>query len=222
MQNDTPDPSTEPSASAGAAGSGAQRARHSLAEDVFAIAIGTALVTFGVFLYQQASLVLGGLAGVALILNYMTPFEFGTLFFVINLPFYLFGIGTLGWRYILRTFCAVTAMSVISRYLPLGVDISGVHPLVASTMGGAMIGLGLLALFRHGAGLGGVNILVAFLQERFGLRAGYVQLGIDIMILAAGSLVVSPAQLAWSVAGAVIFNMILGVNHKPGRYMAFS
>jgi len=28
--------------------------------------------------------------------------------------------------------------------------------------------------------------------------------------------------LLWSMAGAVIFNMILGVNHKPGRYMAFS
>ena len=201
---------------------GPQRTRHSLAEDIFAITIGTALVSFGVFLYQQTSLVLGGLAGVSLILNYLTGFEFGAIFFAINLPFYLFGIGSLGWRYILRTFVAVAMMSLMVRYLPLGVDISGVHPLVASTMGGAMIGLGLLALFRHGAGLGGVNILVAFLQERFGLRAGYVQLGIDILILAAGSFVVSPAQLAWSVAGAVIFNMILGVNHKPGRYMAFS
>jgi len=82
--------------------------------------------------------------------------------------------------------------------------------------------LGLLALFRHGAGLGGVNILVAFLQERFGLRAGYVQLGIDLLILASGAFVVSLGQLAWSVGGAVVFNMILGINHKPGRYMAFS
>ena len=201
---------------------GFRKSRHSLAEDVFAIAIGTALVSFGVFLYQQSSLVLGGLAGVSLILDYLTPFGFGVIFFAINLPFYLFGVGRLGWGYIIRTFAAVTAMSLMVRFLPQGIDISGVHPLVASTMGGAMIGLGLLALFRHGAGLGGVNILVAFLQERFGLRAGYVQLGIDLLILASGAFVVSPVQLAWSVAGAVVFNMILGINHKPGRYMAFS
>lgn len=184
--------------------------------------IGTALVSFGVFLYQQASLVLGGLAGISLIIDYLTPFGFGAIFFVINLPFYLFGVGTLGWRYIIRTFIAVTAMSAMVRYLPLGMDVSHVHPLVASTMGGAMIGFGLLALFRHGAGLGGINILVTFLQERFGLRAGYIQLATDLVILAAGGFVVSPAQLAWSVAGALVFNLILGVNHKPGRYMAFS
>lgn len=222
MQKDSTAENDRPQPTGDAAGVGPQRSRHSLAEDIFAILIGTALVSFGVFLYQQAGLVLGGLAGVALILNYLTPFEFGAIFFAINLPFYLFGIGSLGWRYILRTFCAVTAMSFITRLLPAGVDISFVHPLVASMMGGAMIGLGLLALFRHGAGLGGVNILVAFLQERFGLRAGYVQLGIDLLILASGAFVVSPVQLAWSVAGAVVFNMILGINHKPGRYMAFS
>ena len=222
MQQDAPTEYDRPPTTGDAAGIGPQRSRHSIPEDIFAILIGTALVSFGVFLYQQAGLVLGGLAGVALILNYLTPFEFGAIFFAINLPFYLFGIGSLGWRYILRTFCAVTAMSVITRLLPGGVDISFVHPLVASMMGGAMIGLGLLALFRHGAGLGGVNILVAFLQERFGLRAGYVQLGIDLLILASGAFVVSPGQLAWSVAGAVVFNMILGINHKPGRYMAFS
>ena len=121
---------------------GFQKSRHSLAEDVFAIAIGTALVSFGVFLYQQSSLVLGGLAGVSLILDYLTPFGFGIIFFAINLPFYLFGVGRLGWGYIIRTFAAVTAMSLMVRFLPLGIDISGVHPLVASTMGGAMIGLG--------------------------------------------------------------------------------
>lgn len=208
-----PDPTT---------GAGSTRSRHSIAEDVFAIVIGTALVSFGVFLYQQASLVLGGLAGVALILDYLTPFGFGVLFFLINLPFYLFGVGSLGWRYIIRTFAAVASMSAMVRLLPAGIDVSFVHPLVASMMGGAMIGFGLLALFRHGAGLGGVNILVAFLQERFKLRAGYVQLGVDLVILCAGAFVVSLEQLAWSVAGALVFNMILGVNHKPGRYMAFS
>ncbi|QKV18583.1 YitT family protein [Oricola thermophila] len=217
-----PEATPEPTAERDLKGIDPTRSRHSLAEDIFALVVGTSLVAFGVFLYQQASLVLGGLAGVALILDYLTPFDFGAIFFAINLPFYLFGIGSLGWRYILRTFAAVTLMSAMIRLLPSGISIVEIHPLVASIAGGAMIGLGLLALFRHGAGLGGVNILVAFLQERLGLRAGYVQLGIDLMILAAGALVVSPTELAWSVAGAVVFNMILGVNHKPGRYMAFS
>lgn len=196
--------------------------KHSLAEDVFAIAIGVTLVSFGVFLYREASLVMGGVAGISLIVDYATPLGFGVAFFAINLPFYLFGIGNLGWPYIVRTFCAVAFMSVLVRLLPEVVTIEAIHPLAASLGGGTMIGLGLLALFRHGAGLGGVNIMVTWLQARFNMRAGYVQLGIDLCILAAGAFVIPPERLVWSVIGAMLFNMILGVNHKPGRYMAFS
>lgn len=196
--------------------------RHTLIEDAFAISIGVGLVSFGVFLFQQAELVIGGVAGMALVVSYATGLDFGLLFFLINLPFYLFAVGGMGWRFIIKTFAAVAMMSVIVKLLPLGIDVSMIHPLLASLMGGIMIGLGLLALFRHGAGLGGINILVFWLQTTRGLRAGYVQLGIDACILAGALFVIGPIQVAWSLLGAVIFNMILGVNHKPGRYMGVS
>lgn len=196
--------------------------RHTLIEDAFAISIGVGLVSFGVFLFQQAELVIGGVAGMALVVSYATGLDFGLLFFVINLPFYLFAVGGMGWRFIAKTFAAVALMSVIVKLLPLGIDVSMIHPALASMMGGIMIGLGLLALFRHGAGLGGINILVFWLQTTRGWRAGYVQLGIDACILASALLVIGPVQVAWSLLGAVIFNMILGVNHKPGRYMGVS
>lgn len=196
--------------------------RHTLIEDTFAISIGVGLVSFGVFLFQQAELVIGGVAGMALVVSYATGIDFGILFFVINLPFYLFAVSGMGWRFIAKTFAAVALMSVIVKLLPLGIDVSMIHPALASLMGGIMIGLGLLALFRHGAGLGGINILVFWLQTTRGWRAGYVQLCIDACILATALLVIGPIQAAWSLLGAVIFNMILGVNHKPGRYMGVS
>ena len=87
MQKDNAAENKKPHETGTRADFGSQRSRHSLAEDIFAILVGVALVSFGVFLYQQAGLVLGGLAGVALILNYLTPFEFGAIFFAINLPF---------------------------------------------------------------------------------------------------------------------------------------
>lgn len=196
--------------------------RHSLIEDVFAIAVGVCLVSFGVVLFQNAQLVIGGVAGMALTASYATGIDFGVLFFTINLPFYLFGVGSMGWRFVIKTFCAVATMSIAVRLIPLGVDVTVIEPGAAALLGGAMIGLGLLALFRHGAGLGGVNILVYWLQQNRGMRAGYVQLAIDAAILLAAAFFITPVQLAWSVAGAVLFNMILGVNHKPGRYMGAS
>lgn len=199
-----------------------QESKHTLTEDIFAIGVGIILVSFGVLLFQQASLVLGGVAGVALVASYYTGTEFGLLFFLINLPFYFFGIGTLGFRYIARTFCAVLGLSLLVPLLPLYIDIGAVHPALAAICGGTMIGFGMLALFRHGAGLGGFNIFVNWLQTTKGLRAGYIQLGMDILVLLTAALVVSPSQVVWSVVGAAVFNLILGVNHKPGRYMGAS
>ncbi|MEO0544866.1 MAG: YitT family protein [Pseudomonadota bacterium] len=196
--------------------------QHTLAEDVFAISVGVVLTSFGVFLFQQAELVIGGVAGIALVTSYATGIDFSILFFAINLPFYIFGIGGLGLRFIVKTFCAVALMSVLVRVLPAYVFLETIHPLAAAIGGGTMIGLGLLALFRHGAGLGGINILVYWLQAKRNIRAGYTQLAIDACILVAAFFVVGPVAAAWSVVGAVLFNMILGVNHKPGRYMGAS
>lgn len=74
-------------------------------------------------------------------------------------------------------------------------------------------------LFRHHTGLGGINILVIFLQETWGIRAGYFQLAVDLAILGAAFFVLTPEYLLLSILGATVVNMIIGINHKPGRYL---
>jgi len=95
-----------------------------------------------------------------------------------------------------------------------------VHPLFAALGGGLLIGAGFLILFRHHASLGGLNVLVLWLQERWGWRAGKVQMAIDVSILLVSAPWVDAQQLALSVLGAVALNFALAINHKPGRYMA--
>ena len=64
------------------------------------------------------------------------------------------------------------------------------------------------------------NVLVLYLQERFGWRAGWVQLGLDAAILLSSLVVVAPSIVALSLLGALALNLTLAVNHRPGRYMA--
>jgi uncharacterized membrane-anchored protein YitT (DUF2179 family) len=84
-----------------------------------------------------------------------------------------------------------------------------------------LVGAGFLILFRHRARLGGLNVLVLWLQQRTGWRAGYVQLGFDIAILLASTPWVDAQRLALSIVGAAAMNLALAVNHRPGRYIAF-
>jgi uncharacterized membrane-anchored protein YitT (DUF2179 family) len=42
----------------------------------------------------------------------------------------------------------------------------------------------------------------------------------DCAIVLAAMAVVDWTQILWSVLGAVVLNMTLAINHRPGRYMA--
>lgn len=196
--------------------------RHTWYEDIFAILIGTSLVSLGLALYTPVTLITGSTAGLALLLHYGTGVGFGVLFFVINLPFYVLAVLRMGWPFALKTFASVLLVSYFSATLPQWLDISSVEPLYAACIGGGLIGLGILSLFRHKASVGGINILALYLQENFGVRAGYVQLGIDMLILVAAFFVLPWDRVLYSLLGALVMNLIIGMNHRPGRYVGFS
>jgi uncharacterized membrane-anchored protein YitT (DUF2179 family) len=196
--------------------------RHRLYEDVMAMLLGTLLVSIGIVLYTKAVLVTSGAAGLALLLQAATGVNFGLLFFAINLPFYWLAIRRMGWRFAARTFVAVGMVSGLTWATPGWIRIDAVDPLYAALAGGSVMGLGLLALFRHRTGLGGINILAFYLQETRGIRAGWFQLGVDMAILAGALLLLPWDKVLVSLAGAAVLNLILAINHKPGRYMGVS
>lgn len=196
--------------------------RHALYEDALAILMATLFVAFGVAIYAKAILVTGGTAGLALLLQYATGAGFWLIFSLINLPFYALATIRMGWRFALRTFVAVSLVAAFTALVPRWVSFAHLDPVFATVIGGGLMGTGLLMLFRHRTALGGINILAMFIQEKWGLRAGYVQLGIDLAILAGALFLLKPENLLLSVLGAVVVNMILAINHRPGRYLGMS
>ncbi|MBB6254119.1 YitT family protein [Nitrospirillum iridis] len=195
---------------------------HQSYENLAALCVGTLFVSLGTTLYAKATLLVGSIAGLALLLHYVTGTGFWLLFFALNLPFYVLAWRRMGWRFTARTFVAVCLVSIETRLTPGWVDFAVLNPVYAALAGGGLIGTGLLILFRHRIGLGGINILALYLQERFGVRAGYVQLGLDAVILTSACFVLSPQHLALSVIGAIIANMILAMNHRADRYLGLT
>ncbi|MFC7065219.1 YitT family protein [Brucella rhizosphaerae] len=196
--------------------------RHHLYEDAVAMLIGTSFIALGITLYSHATLMTGSTAGIALLIQYATGIGFGLLYFLINLPFYYFAAKRMGWPFTIRTFIAVALMSFFAKVIPLCVDFSSINPLFAALMGGSLMGMGVLALFRHRSGVGGVNILALYVQDAYGIRAGWFQLGLDILIMF-GSLFFIPLEnMLLSLVGAIAMNVIIAINHKPGRYLGIS
>ena len=195
-----------------------QKNFHSIPEDLFAIITAGVFIALGVYLLKFAGFLTGGTAGIALILEQLLPFSFGQIFFAINLPFYYLAWTRMGARFTVNTFVSVLLVSAMTDLLPYLIVLQQLNPFFAAIAGGGLIGIGILISFRHVSSVGGLGVLAKYLQDRFGLSAGNFQMGLDVAIVIVGFFMVSPLTLCFSVLAAIVLNLIISVNHKPGRY----
>ena len=155
-----------------------------------------------------------------MLIAYATGWGFGPVFFAVNLPFYWLAWRRMGAAFTFKTFVAVALASLLMEAVPLWLGLAVLNPWFAAVAGGLLVGAGLIILFRHHASLGGVNVLVIWLQETRGWRAGIVQALIDAAILAASLAWVGWDKLVLSLVGMLAMNAALAINHRPGRYAA--
>jgi uncharacterized membrane-anchored protein YitT (DUF2179 family) len=203
--------------------SGAPRAgSHTHVEDALALLVGTLFVSFGIALFKNAGLLTGSTAGIAFLVHYALGWPFGAVFFAINVPFYYFALVRMGWRFTARSFCAVALVSVFSELHRAFIDLGAADPFYTGLFGGLLMGVGFIVLFRHQASLGGINVLSLYLQDKYGVRAGKLQMGVDVCILVASIVVVSPKALLASLVGVVAVNAVIWMNHRRDRYVGWS
>lgn len=195
------------------------RLSHSWLDDGHALLAGSLFVALGLTMFAHAGLLTGGVAGIAFLVSYATGWSLALCFFVFSLPFFWLSWRRLGTAFTLKSLVAVTLVSLFTALAPQVVRFELLNAWVASVLGGFLIGFGLLALLRHQASVGGVNIVAQWLQQTHGVRAGHVQMAVDVLVVLAALAVVPPERVLQSVLGAVAVGAILTLNHRPGRYL---
>ena len=188
-------------------------------EDLQGLFISTIQCALGIHLLRAAGLVTGGTAGLALLLSYWGGWGFGPVFFIVNLPFYIFAYFKRGPVFTLKSFVAVTVVAFLADALPPLLPLTTVPAWVAAVLFGVVAGVGLLGLFRHSASLGGVSIVAVIVQDWLGVRAGLVLLAWDLSLFALSLLALAPPLVVWSLLGALILNFVIAVNHRRDWYV---
>ena len=107
-------------------------------------------------------------------------------------------------------------LSVFSEMLPHWFAIASIEPAFSATLAGLLAGAGMLILMRHQASLGGVGILAIFMQKRHGWSAGKLLMATDVAIVCAAFIITDPRRAVLSILGALVMNLVLIVNHRPG------
>lgn len=177
------------------------------------------MAAFGAFLLGSAGLITGQLAGLALLISNATGYGFGPVYLLLSLPFYGFGYRRMGAGFLYRTVAAVLLMVAASMALPRLIGFDLLHPAAAAILAGFVSGAALLALFRHRTSLGGIGAVALDLQDRLGVRAGWVQMGFDVVLFAAAFALMPWERVVWSAMGAAVLNLVIAINHRRDRYI---
>ena len=193
---------------------------HSSLDDVQGLSLGVFLCGIGIFVLTSAGLITGQTAGLAVIIAYLTGYSFGTVFFLINLPFYFLAYKRLGAEFTIKSLISVTMLSVVTEFLPYGFAIQSLSPALAAVIFGALVGLGLLAMFRHNGSLGGLGVVALLVQDTTGFKAGWVQLITDAVIFSVALFLFPASVVGYSLLGALVLNLIITFNHRRDRYIA--
>ncbi|WP_141430958.1 YitT family protein [Bacillus sp. 03113] len=146
------------------------------------ILFGCLLTASGILFLRHGHLVTGGTAGLALSLAYLSRLPFDLVFFIINIPFYVFSFFRMGMKFTLATICSISTLTLltsIDHFLPA----FSISIWLSSILGGSLIGIGVIFLFKNGSSLGGAQILTLFLQKRFGFNPGYVNFLFDFIVV---------------------------------------
>ena len=130
-------------------------------------------------------LIVGGVAGIAIIINRTLGAPVGALLFALNVP-----LLALGWKFGGgRRFLTRTLLGVVT--LSLAIDLLGPwvpHPtadrLLVIFYGGIIEGIGLAVVFRGRGTQGGIDIIGRILKLKFGVAPGQAMLGLNMLVFA--------------------------------------
>jgi uncharacterized membrane-anchored protein YitT (DUF2179 family) len=149
-------------------------------------AIGSALIaaSFNWFLIPHQMLS-GGLSGISMIIGYFTGMDIALLFLIGNLPILIWGLKSIGRRFILLSVASVGLTTWFMKLIPeqpLGNDL-----LVAAVTGGVLVGIGTGISMRAGGSTGGFDIIGSILTRSRDFPLGTFLFGINgVVILALG------------------------------------
>lgn len=204
-----------------------QNTKTDIALSYAAIVVGTLIyaVGFEFFLYPN-SIIVGGLSGIAMIINLLTNIPVGVLTIVLNIPLFI-----LAWKYFGRHFIIGSLVGVLlsSVFIDLFATLK-LSPtddmLLACVIGGGIKGIGLGIVYYAGATTGGVDIVAKFLRRRFPyINFGTLVLVMDCVIIVAFAFIFNNVEgalyaiLAMVVVSKMIDLVLYGIDNSNVCYI---
>lgn len=179
--------------------------------DYATIALGCLLLAFGqLYFVKDLHIPLGGVNGIALVMNYLWGLPVGVMNILMNLPLFFLAWRSMGRRFFCRMVTGVFVSSIFIDALAPYVPAFQGEMLIAALYGGLVMGAGLALMYRSGGASGGMDIISKYLNVKKGLSIGTFNLASDVVIMAGSALIYGNIELAlYAMITAFISSQII-------------
>lgn len=125
----------------------------------------------------------GGVTGISILLNYVTPIPTGTWVFLLNIPLLLIAWKKFGLSFLLWTMYSLSIISVSTNVLGILPALT-TDPLAATLSGAVLSGVSLGFIIRMRATTGGMDIVIRLLRRKYPhMKTGSLYLILDSIII---------------------------------------
>jgi uncharacterized membrane-anchored protein YitT (DUF2179 family) len=191
-----------------------------LFRDLLFISLGILSASFGLkgFLIPS-NFIDGGATGIALLINQLTVAKLSVLLILINIPFLLLGLGTIGKNFAIKAALAITGLALASAFInfPHVTD----DKLLVAVFGGFFLGAGIGLTIRGGAVIDGTEVVALYLSKRFGTTVGDIITIINVIIFGVAAYFLSVdtalyAMVTYLAASKTVDFVIEGIEEYTG------
>lgn len=188
--------------------------------------IGTFLYAVGInAFFVPHHFLAGGLAGIAMIIYYLTGLPIGITNILLNVPLLFLSLRFLGKFYTLTTIIGTLALSLFIDYTTF---LSSYHliqqPIVAAITGGVLIGIGNGLLYRFNSNSGGLDVVGATMKKLYNLEIGYVVFGLNFVIVSISAFIFSLEPAVCTLIGMylnanVANRIVIGIAQRKAAFI---
>ena len=158
----------------------------------------------------------GGVIGISMMATYITNGNLGIFIMLINLPFVLIALRTLGKVFVIQTFFAILMLSIATNMIHWRIVTQDL--LLSTVFGGILLGLGVGLILKNNASLDGTEMISIELSKKLKIiSVGELLMGINFFIyMGAGFLLgwdrALYSVLTYYVASKVIDTVLEGLD----------
>jgi uncharacterized membrane-anchored protein YitT (DUF2179 family) len=139
----------------------------------------------------------GGATGISLLLTELTNIPLPVFIVVVNIPFILFGLKSIGKQFVIKTALAIIGLSACVAFIPYPQITS--DKLLVAVFGGFFLGAGIGLSVRGGSVIDGTEVLAIYLNRKITLTVGDIILIFNILIFSVATYLLSIETALYSI-----------------------